>query len=174
MRQLPVPARLAAAVMAVAASAGCVSVTDHPGKPTPSVSKGASHRADAGPDGAAAPDGGGVHRVRGTDGKGRDAGAGAGKEHGASPSPSGRADGASGAPRPHPGEPSAPGGRPSAPPVIDPPPPLPPSEPPETSPDPEPSTSAPGATSPPPPVESRRRRTGAMAVPVASPQVEPV
>ncbi|WP_405752744.1 hypothetical protein OG372_17165 [Streptomyces sp. NBC_01020] len=198
MRQLPVPARLIAAVMTVAASAGCMSVTDHPGRPAPSATKG-TQRTDARPDGAAAaPDGGGRARVHGGVAGGSDEGpdgqpaqgesarkaAGGsrtgtvGKGGGTEPSadPSGP-----GAPRParpghpRPGRPPGHGGGPSgrpAPPAGSPTPPGQPSDPPRTSPTPGPGSSPPGATTA--PSVGPAKRSEAMLIPLASPQAEPV
>ncbi|MGW1895359.1 hypothetical protein ACWCP6_34720 [Streptomyces sp. NPDC002004] len=51
MRPLSVPARLAAAMVAVAATAGCMSVSDDGIRPAPSHSAGARESGGAGPDG---------------------------------------------------------------------------------------------------------------------------
>lgn len=193
MRQLPVPARLIAAVMTVAASAGCMSVTDHPGRPAPSATKG-TQRTDARPDGAA-PDSGGRDRVHGgavggsdEDPDGQSAQgdsarkaasgskgvtAGKGREGGA-PSADPSAPGARRSPRPgHSGPPA--GGRPPgrpAPPAGSPTPPGQPSDPPRTSPTPGPGSSPPGATTS--PSVGPAKRSEAMQIPLASPQVGPV
>ncbi|WP_405779100.1 hypothetical protein [Streptomyces sp. NBC_00859] len=196
MRQSPVPARLIAAVMTVAASAGCMSITDHPGKPGPSTTAG-TRRADARSDGAAAaPDGGGHGRVHGADGSGKDGGgqpahgkaAGkAGRDEGSAGKKAGDDDGSSArparsqaphAPRPghsRPGRPPGWGGRPSgrpAPPATSPTPPAQPTDPPRTSAAPDPGSSPPGATS----TAAARpaRRSEVMLIPLASPQAEPV
>ncbi|WP_406154243.1 hypothetical protein OG217_19825 [Streptomyces sp. NBC_01023] len=195
MRQLPVPARLIAAVMTVAASAGCMSVTDHPGRPAPSATKG-TQRTDARPDGAgAAPDSGGRDRVHGGAADGSDEGpdgrsaqgdsarktasgskAGtAGKDGaGADPSADPSAPGARRSPRPGHSRPPA-GGRPSgrpAPPAGSASPPGQPSDPPRTSPTPGPGSSPPGATTT--PSVGPAKRSEAMLIPLASPQVGPM
>ncbi|MFI5805776.1 hypothetical protein [Streptomyces sp. NPDC051561] len=48
MRQLPAPVRLAAAVLAVAASAGCMSVSDEGGKPLPAKPAAKQEQTDRG------------------------------------------------------------------------------------------------------------------------------
>ncbi|MET9534655.1 MULTISPECIES: hypothetical protein [unclassified Streptomyces] len=197
MRQLPVPARLIAAVMTVAASAGCMSVSDHPGRPAPSATKG-TQRTDTRSDGAAAaPDSGGrdqVHAGPGGKGEGGDGqpahGKSGRKAQGGSKagSPAKGGDGAEasadpspGAPRPSrpghsgAGRPPGQGGRPSgrpAPPVSSPEPPAQPSDPPRTSPAPDPGSSPPGATTA--PSAGPAKRSEAMLIPLASPQAEPV
>lgn len=201
VRQLPVPARLIAAVMTVAASAGCMSVSDHPGGPAPSATntKG-TQRTDTRPDGAAAaPDGGGRDRVHGATDDGSDADGDGASAHGKSAR---KATGASekagtagkggdgaepsadpsapGARTPRPGHsgprrPPGHGGRPSGrpkPPGGDPTPPTQPSDPPRTSPTPDPGSSPPGATTA--PSAGPAKRSEAMLIPLASPQAEPV
>ncbi|MFD5640144.1 hypothetical protein ACFWJM_39220 [Streptomyces sp. NPDC127077] len=152
MRALYVPVRLAAAVLAVAATAGCMSVGDDAGRPGPSHS--ADRRADGVPGDGSAVVGGEVGSYSGKSGKG-----GKGRRHGkasakpgesasgdasASPGakPSAKATEKDGAPSkastPPGGEPTPP--RTSAEPSPEPPPASPPSPPDPGTP--EPSSSA--------------------------------
>ncbi|MEU6276861.1 hypothetical protein ABZ871_31290 [Streptomyces populi] len=67
MRALYVPVRLVAAVVAAAATAGCMSVGDDAGRPGPSHS--AERRADGAPDGGAVVGGSGIGSYGGKGGK---------------------------------------------------------------------------------------------------------
>lgn len=172
VRQISVPVRLAVSALALAASAGCMSVSDDAGKPAPS--------APAGRQGAAAePDGGLVGsdaRVR-TDGRGQKKGKGDkdGRDgaDGSSPSPSGSAGSSPGV-SPKPGQPD-PGPQPPVPTgdgTPTPPDPEPtPTEPPPASPtpDPEPEPSTTPSTQP----EGGVDRAAAHREPHAYPQVGP-
>lgn len=183
MRQLTVPARLLVIVIAVAASAGCMRVTDHPAKPRSTASTGA-RGSQAGPDAVAARGGAGgdVHGVAeqeaqhgGKERKGANA-----EDDAASAAPGPEAPVPSGAPAPRrsrPADPSVPGGGPSwlpadSPPPSPPPPSPPTSEPLAESPSPDPGDSPPGAI--PQPRPEPGKRTGAMALLMASPQAGPV
>ncbi|MFJ8110013.1 hypothetical protein [Streptomyces sp. NPDC096132] len=157
MRPMYVPVRLAATLMAVAATAGCMSVGDDAGgRAKPSHSTG-RHGGEA-PDGGPAGVGGGYMGAAGGDGKHRH-GKGKGKDGAsasasASASPSAGASGAAsaGPVKPgstvKPGQPTPPNPQPTPPPHSpdpDPEPPAPSPEPPTPSPEPtvaEPSSSA--------------------------------
>ncbi len=197
MRQLPAPVRLAAAVLAVAASAGCMSVGDDQGKPLPV--RPAAQQEQAGPDGGAAVDGEGQGRrdggpvprgEGGEDGKGADPEGGAAPNPSASPGPEAtlpRAGGASPGATPSPGAgdgratpppgkakptPSRPTEEPPQPTPTGPPEPTPtPSEP---EPQPTPPSETPAAQNravdSPAPVKFRQVRSG----PVVKPQVAAV
>ncbi|WP_138907780.1 hypothetical protein [Streptomyces chryseus] len=187
------PARLAAAVLAVAASAGCMSVSDEGGRPEPSRSAAGQEAAAAEPDGGQARTGTGIDRTSGRAQKDRDgrekakdgkagddpsASPGASPGASASPSKSGeappRGDGTR--PKPRPGvptptqdtpTPTKPPQPPEPPPVTEPPPP----EPSEPEPTPPPPSASPAADTQTAAMGQRREM---VREPEASPQVGPV
>lgn len=177
---LSFPGRLAvwiAASLAVAASSGCMSVSDDEGrKPAPHSSTG-RHGAVAEPDGGSGAPGG--RQVRGTHG-GPGAKGGEGAKTSASPNgsvaPTAQPPRGGQGPQP-PRDPKPTGGGPV--PSEQPPPQPTPSEPPPESPTPQPTE----PTDPPPPSSAPEVRAGAMrlvdergmcAEPAASPQVGPM
>ncbi|MFI2352021.1 hypothetical protein ACH492_34490 [Streptomyces sp. NPDC019443] len=182
VRQLSAPGRLAVAIaasLAIAASAGCMSVSDDEGGKPPPRTATDRRGAVAEPDGGRAAPGG--HRARGEHGEPDKAGKGGAVGKGASPSPSGTAKPAAkparGGQKPQPPRDPQPTGG-GASPSEQPPQPT-PSEPPPVSPTPQPSE----PSDPPPPSSAPEVHAGAIqgadgqgmyTEPAASPQVGPM